>query len=177
MSYEPTTGAPFQWGMTTVQEIRRDALRVAAKHLHALPKGTVWASWDDETDPEAVALVTGVADRLAAWIDTGTLPGATEFDTMPPAAEGLPPGALDAAVAGASALDAMATTPYGRNLLAHALAGLAEASMLANPAAPDEATRICASCQAGDHANCAWDEQAPPRRCTCVCPTRAESRG
>lgn len=43
---------------------------------------------------------------------------------VPPAAEGLPPGALDSATDGASALDASARTPYGRNLLAHALARL-----------------------------------------------------
>lgn len=40
---------------------------------------------------------------------------------IPPAAEGLPAGALESAVAGAAMLDANADTPYGRNVLAHAL--------------------------------------------------------
>jgi hypothetical protein len=44
---------------------------------------------------------------------------------VPPAAEGLPPGALDSAAEGADRLDAVALTPNGRNLLAHALVQLA----------------------------------------------------
>jgi hypothetical protein len=40
---------------------------------------------------------------------------------VPTAAEGLPDGALDSAVGGACHLDARADTPYGRNVLAHAL--------------------------------------------------------
>src|SRR5260221_12948153 len=40
---------------------------------------------------------------------------------IPPVAKGLPLGALDSAVKGASMLDAMATMDYGKNLLAHAL--------------------------------------------------------
>jgi hypothetical protein len=44
---------------------------------------------------------------------------------VPPSAEGLPPGALDSATDGASALDAWARDPYGRNFLAHALVQLA----------------------------------------------------
>jgi hypothetical protein len=43
----------------------------------------------------------------------------------PPAAEGLPPGVLDSATDGASALDAWAREPVGRNFLAHALVQLA----------------------------------------------------
>jgi hypothetical protein len=43
---------------------------------------------------------------------------------VPPAARTLPEGALDSATAGASMLDAMAATDYGRNLLAHALVHL-----------------------------------------------------
>jgi len=46
-------------------------------------------------------------------------------DFMPPAAEGLPPGLLDSASAGANMLDAWGKTPYGRNVLAHALVQLA----------------------------------------------------
>lgn len=44
---------------------------------------------------------------------------------VPPAADGLPLAALDSATEGADRLDAMALTPYGRNLLAHALVQLA----------------------------------------------------
>ncbi|MCI3246345.1 hypothetical protein [Streptomyces spinosisporus] len=43
----------------------------------------------------------------------------------PPAAQGLPPGALDSATDGATMLDAWAETPNGRNFLAHALVQLA----------------------------------------------------
>lgn len=43
----------------------------------------------------------------------------------PPAAEGLPPGSLDSATEGADRFDAVALTPPGRNLLAHALVQLA----------------------------------------------------
>ncbi|PSK52423.1 hypothetical protein B0E38_04749 [Streptomyces sp. 111WW2] len=48
--------------------------------------------------------------------------------TEPPAPrtpEALPAGALDSAVEGADALDAVARTPQGRTLLAHALVQLA----------------------------------------------------
>jgi hypothetical protein len=48
---------------------------------------------------------------------------ATRF--TPPAAANLPPGALDSATDGASMLDVWATTPEGRNLLAHTLTQLA----------------------------------------------------
>jgi hypothetical protein len=44
---------------------------------------------------------------------------------IPPAAEGLPSGALDSASAGASMLDAWGRTAYGLNVLAHALTQLA----------------------------------------------------
>jgi hypothetical protein len=44
---------------------------------------------------------------------------------VPPAATGLPLPALDSATQGADMLDAAARTPYGRNLLAHALVQLA----------------------------------------------------
>jgi len=44
---------------------------------------------------------------------------------VPPAADGIPAGALDSAARGANALDAWATTPVGRNFLAHALVQLA----------------------------------------------------
>jgi hypothetical protein len=44
---------------------------------------------------------------------------------IPPAAEGLPDGALDSATNGATALDAWAGTGHGRNFLAHALIQLA----------------------------------------------------
>jgi hypothetical protein len=44
---------------------------------------------------------------------------------IPPAASGLPDGALDSATEGANRLDAHAVTPGGRNLLAHALVQLA----------------------------------------------------
>jgi hypothetical protein len=43
---------------------------------------------------------------------------------IPPAAEGLPAGTLESAVSGAAMLDAHADTPYGRNVLAHALVRL-----------------------------------------------------
>lgn len=42
----------------------------------------------------------------------------------PPAAADLPLGVLDAAVSGASMLDARAATDYGRNVIAHALVQL-----------------------------------------------------
>lgn len=44
---------------------------------------------------------------------------------VPPAAEGLPLAALDSASEGASMLDAWGRTPYGLNILAHALVQLA----------------------------------------------------
>lgn len=44
---------------------------------------------------------------------------------LPPAAEGLPLEALESATNGATALDAFAETPNGRNFLAHALVQLA----------------------------------------------------
>ncbi|WP_225825640.1 hypothetical protein [Streptomyces naphthomycinicus] len=50
--------------------------------------------------------------------------------TIPPAAEGLPAGTLEAAEIGASALDAWARTPHGRNFLAHALVQLARTGWL-----------------------------------------------
>ena len=50
-----------------------------------------------------------------------------ETDTrfIPPAARNLPLAALDSATRGADMLDAHATTPAGRNFLAHALVQLA----------------------------------------------------
>ena len=66
--------------------------------------------------------------------------GATDF--VPPAAEGLPEGVLDSAVAGACVLDAWAGTDYGRNVLAHALVqlqrdGWLRDSRAAEPEAPE----------------------------------------
>jgi hypothetical protein len=58
-----------------------------------------------------------VLDVLPASLDRGAF--------VPPSAEGLPPGALDSAADGASALDAWARDPHGRNFLAHALVQLA----------------------------------------------------
>jgi hypothetical protein len=58
----------------------------------------------------------------------------------PPAAEGLPPGILDSATDGASALDAWARTPIGRNFLAHALVQLARDGWLR--AAPGEGFEV-----------------------------------
>jgi hypothetical protein len=55
---------------------------------------------------------------------------------VPPAADGLPLAALDSATEGADRLDAMARTPYGRNLLAHALVQLARDGWLHEPAVP-----------------------------------------
>lgn len=49
----------------------------------------------------------------------------TDAPFVPPSADGLPPGALDSASAGASMLDAWGRTPYGLNVLSHALTGLA----------------------------------------------------
>ena len=49
---------------------------------------------------------------------------------VPPAAMGLPAGTLEAAEIGASALDAWARTPSGRNFLAHALVQLARTGWL-----------------------------------------------
>jgi hypothetical protein len=49
----------------------------------------------------------------------------TAYDFVPPAANDLPKEALDSATRGASALDAYALTPDGRNFLAHALVQLA----------------------------------------------------
>lgn len=43
---------------------------------------------------------------------------------IPPAAAELPAGTLESAVAGAAMLDANVDTPYGRNVLAHALVRL-----------------------------------------------------
>jgi len=64
---------------------------------------------------------------------------------IPPAAEGLPPGALDSAAEGAGRLDAMAATRYGRNLLAHALVQQARDGWLRREAAdgfePERAPR------------------------------------
>jgi hypothetical protein len=61
---------------------------------------------------------------------------------VPPAADGLPLAALDSATAGADRLDAMALTPYGRNLLAHALVQLARDGWLrAEPGAGFESVR------------------------------------
>ena len=55
-----------------------------------------------------------------------TQPNAVEWnpDHYPPAAEGLPAGTLESAVAGAAIPDANAETPYGRNVHAHALVRL-----------------------------------------------------
>jgi hypothetical protein len=49
---------------------------------------------------------------------------------IPPAAEGLPAGTLEAAEIGANRLDAWARTPHGRNFLAHALVQLARTGWL-----------------------------------------------
>lgn len=49
---------------------------------------------------------------------------------IPPAAMGLPTGALEAAETGANRLDAWARTPQGRNFLAHALVQLARTGWL-----------------------------------------------
>jgi hypothetical protein len=66
---------------------------------------------------------------------------------VPPAADGLPPGTLDSATQGADRLDASARTPYGRNLLAHALVQLARDGWLrpapaAAPSAPADRAAI-----------------------------------
>jgi hypothetical protein len=49
---------------------------------------------------------------------------------IPPAAQGLPAGTLEAAEIGANRLDAWARTPQGRNFLAHALVQLARTGWL-----------------------------------------------
>ena len=51
-------------------------------------------------------------------------------DHTPPAADGLPAGALEAAEIGANRLNAWARTPQGRNFLAHALVQLARTGWL-----------------------------------------------
>jgi hypothetical protein len=58
---------------------------------------------------------------------------------IPPAADGIPIGALDSATQGASALDAWASTPVGRNFLAHALVQLARDGWLCADADADAA--------------------------------------
>jgi len=66
------------------------------------------------------------ADRAAAPVSAS--PPAdytTDPSFVPPAAEGFWPAVFDSATDGASALDAWARTPHGRNFLAHALAQLA----------------------------------------------------
>jgi hypothetical protein len=65
------------------------------------------------------------------------MPETTRF--TPPAAANLPPGALDSATDGANMLDARATTPEGRNLMAHALTQLARDGWLRRTAEPGEA--------------------------------------
>ena len=65
---------------------------------------------------------------------------------VPPAADGIPIGALDSATHGADGADAWATTPVGRNFLAHALVRLARDGWLR--ADPDPAA--------------AWEPVAPP---------------
>lgn len=61
------------------------------------------------------------------------------YTFIPPAAEGIPVGALDSATQGASALDAWASTTYGRNFLAHALVQLARDGWLRVNPDPDAA--------------------------------------
>jgi hypothetical protein len=56
----------------------------------------------------------------------------TQAAFVPPAAESLPLGALDSATDGASALNAWARDPHGRNFLAHALVQLARDGWLRN---------------------------------------------
>jgi hypothetical protein len=72
---------------------------------------------------------------------------------VPPSAEGLPPGALDSATDGASALDAWARDPHGRNFLAHALVQLARDGWLRTE--PGEGFEVvrgrCAGCGCTPH--------------------------
>jgi hypothetical protein len=72
--------------------------------------------------PAASCSLCEVLDAPAAAVSSA--PG-DRAAFVPPAAECLPPGALDSATDGASALDAWARDPHGRNFLAHALVQLA----------------------------------------------------
>jgi hypothetical protein len=63
VSIEPTTGAPFQWGLTAEQEIRRDALREAVAFAGEA------IDWDDVRD--GVTEILATAGRFAAWIADG----------------------------------------------------------------------------------------------------------
>jgi hypothetical protein len=81
---------------------------------------------------------------------------------VPPAAEGLPLAALDSATEGADRLDASARTPYGRNLLAHALVQLDRDGWLcpapaAAPSAPARCTTPCVACMTDES-----HDAAPP---------------
>jgi hypothetical protein len=67
---------------------------------------------------------------------TDTNPQQSDRLFVPPAADGLPLAALDSATQGADRLDAMAITPYGRNLLAHALVQLARDGWLRTASDP-----------------------------------------
>ena len=80
-------------------------------------------SWDRESN-SVRAQFFDVADAVLAVLpDPTSPPAAASF--VPPAAEGLPPAALDSARKGATMLDAWAEDPHGRNFLAHALVQLA----------------------------------------------------
>jgi len=81
---------------------------------------------------------------------------------VPPAAVGLPLAALDSATEGADRLDASARTPYGRNLLAHALIQLARdgwlrAAPAAVPSAPaDRAAEDAPLSPFYEHSDCGF---------------------
>ena len=79
------------------------------------------SGWDDGLEAAMDAARDAVLSVLPAPVDRG----ATDAGFVPPAAEGLPPGALDSASDGASMLDAWGRTPCGLNVLAHALVQLA----------------------------------------------------
>lgn len=84
-----------------------------------------------------------------------------ETPTVPPAAAGLPLPALDSATTGASALDAWARDPRGRNFLAHALVGLARDGWLRRkPSNGFEPGCICTEDAWPPHCPCRAD--APP---------------
>lgn len=100
------------------------ALREALDCLLPVHAGGIVIGYEPPMPIEAATV-----DRWRAELDRPhtVLPAdrPTDTSTVPPAARTLPPGTLDSAAAGASMLDATSRTPYGMNVLAHALVQLA----------------------------------------------------
>ncbi|HEY9353648.1 MAG TPA: hypothetical protein VIP28_10370 [Nocardioides sp.] len=119
------TARDLLWRHGLPEDIIDGALALFAQELAGKIRARFDGSIIDDVREQDAGLISP-----ENWARTDAAPVAappTEqaADFVPPAAEGLPPSALDSATDGASALNAWARDPHGRNFLAHALVQLA----------------------------------------------------